>query len=176
MSPRRAEPLAFEYVLLGLIRQQPIHGYELAASLNREESVGLIWQINPSRLYALLEKLEQAGWLLAEIKPGERLQQRKQYCISETGERVFLEWLRSPVSAAHRMRQEFMARLYFALQEGSAAVTELVRNQIQICRMWHDRLTAEVNSLRVSQVFERKVFEYRIGQVQAMLDWLDSLQ
>ena len=175
MSPRRAEPLAVEYVLLGLIRQQPTHGYELAASLNREESVGLIWQINPSRLYALLEKLEHAGWLLAQIKPGEGLQQRKEYRISETGERVFLEWLRSPVNAAHRMRQEFMARLYFALQEGSAAVAELVLNQVKVCRMWHDRLTAEANSLNVEQVFEHKVFKYRIGQVQAMLDWLNSL-
>ncbi len=176
MSPRRAEPLALEYVLLGLIRYQPAHGYELFSLLNKEESIGLVWRIKPGRLYALLDKLEQAGWLLAQIKPGEGLQQRKEYRISETGEQAFQEWLQSPVSAAHRMRQEFMARLFFAQQEGGAAMPHLVQNQALICRSWRDHLTAEVESLTDRQVFERRVFEYRIGQVQAMLDWLESLQ
>jgi DNA-binding PadR family transcriptional regulator len=174
MSPRRADPPTLEFVILGLIRLQPTHGYDLFRTLQQDEGIGLIWQVKPGRLYALLEKLEGQGWLEPDVKPGERFSNRKEYRLTPAGEDAFLEWLHSPVTAAHRMRQEFLARLFFAPYEGIKVLETITSNQKKMCRRWLKSLQQAYQKLDGSQNYERSVLSFRIGQVEAMLHWLEQ--
>ena len=172
MSPRRANPLTLEYVILGLIRLQPTHGYDLFHILQQEEGIGAIWQIKPGRLYALLEKLETLGWLQPEVKL-DGFPPRKQFRLSQAGEEAFMEWLYTPVPSAHRMRQEFLARLFFAPFEGQAALDRIIENQKRTCNSWLESLEKTCQALAPDQNFDRQVYRFRIGQTRAMLEWLD---
>ena len=42
MCPMTPTPLTIEWSLLGLLRQQPMHGYELHQMLSTAEGLGLI--------------------------------------------------------------------------------------------------------------------------------------
>lgn len=176
MSPRKADPPSFEFVMLGLVRLQPSHGYELFHTFSHDHGIGMIWQTKPARMYVVLDKLEELGWLVSEVQTGEGFLPRKQYHISSAGENSFQTWLTTPVMSPHRMRQEFLARLYFILRDDQNAGQEIISRQAEMCRTWLTRLQHEIQNLSDNHPYEREVLLFRTGQVQAMLEWVVNLE
>jgi DNA-binding PadR family transcriptional regulator len=172
MSPRSALPLRLEYVILGLVRRQPTHGYELLQRWNEPGGISLIWQVKTGPLYSALEKLEQLGYLQSSITPGEASPPRKKYHITAAGEQNFLDWIKKPVSTARDFRQDFLARLFFSPDVDPTVMKVLFSLQASICRGW---LTSLERQLAVSVGFERQVFTFRICQVQGILNWLKDM-
>jgi DNA-binding PadR family transcriptional regulator len=172
MSPRSALPLRLEYVILGLIRQQPIHGYELLHRWNKPNGISLIWRIKPGPLYAAMEKLEQLGYLDSSFIHGEVSPPRKEYRITAAGEQAFLGWMQTPVSAARDFRQDFLARLFFGQDVDSVVSEALFSQQEIICQRW---LASLEKQLEASAGFEHQVFTFRICQVQGILKWLKEM-
>ena len=176
MSPRPSAPLTLEFILLGLLDQRPMHGYDLHRELNSLAGVALIWSVKQSRLYALLDKLEQGGLLASELIPGEAHPMRKQFHLTERGHQSLQAWMHSPVQHGREMRQDFLARLYFAQRSGLQAALHLIQDQREVCLGWQTHLEEQVSSLQEEGGFEQLVYEFRIAQVKAMLDWLDTCQ
>ena len=172
MSPRSALPLRLEYVILGLVRRQPIHGYELLQRWNEPNGISLIWQVKTGPLYAALEKLEQLGHLDSLLIPGESSPPRKEYRMTAAGEQAFLDWMKTPVSAARDFRQDFLARLFFCQDVDPAITQVLFSQQESICQRWLDSLKKQLDA---SDSFERQVFTFRICQVQGILKWLKEM-
>jgi PadR family transcriptional regulator, regulatory protein AphA len=114
MSPRKDSPLTIEYLLLGLLDQGPNHGYHLYKELDRFEGVGLVWHIKQGKLYALLDRLETEGLLEAKLISNQEYPPRKEYSLTEHGKMVYQNWMQSPVNHGREMRQDFLARYYFA--------------------------------------------------------------
>ena len=54
-----------ENILLGLLCERPMHGYELARLAQEDQALRAIWRIERSEVYFLLGKLRQKG-LIAE--------------------------------------------------------------------------------------------------------------
>lgn len=171
MSPRPALPLRLEYLLLGLIRRQPSHGYELLRAWNEPDSLGLIWQVKPGPLYAALDKLETLGYLEAEALAGGCAPHRKPYHITPAGEAAFLEWMQTPVCAARDFRQVFLAKLYFSTDVDEDVVAKLLARQQNLCRAW---LASFQQRVATASEFERQVLSFRIRQVQCILEWLSE--
>jgi DNA-binding PadR family transcriptional regulator len=161
-----------EYVLLGLVRRQPIHGYELLQRWNEPNGISLIWRLKPGPLYAALEKLEQMGHFDSVLILGESSPPRKEYCITTAGEQAFLDWMKTPVSAARDFRQDFLARLFFWHDVSPVVVQALLAQQEITCQGWLVSLGKQLND---SVEFERRVVSFRICQVQGILKWLKEL-
>jgi PadR family transcriptional regulator AphA len=171
--PRHQSPLSLEYILLGLLDQNPVHGYDLYKNILHLEGISLVWHIKQSQLYALLDKLEVGGLLNSRLLPGEAHPARKEYRITETGKEVFFAWRASPVSHGREMRQEFLAKLYFAQQAGRKVGLDLIEGQKQTCQGWLADLQAGYSSQADGQLYARMVLRYRLSQTKAMLEWLD---
>ena len=176
MSPRPSAPLTLEFILLGLLDQRPMHGYDLHRELASLAGIALIWSVKQSRLYALLDKLEQGGLLASELIPGEAHPMRKQFRLTEGGRQALHSWMLSPVGHGRDMRQDFLARLYFARRNGKQTALRLIQEQRVICLGWQASLEDQVSLLQKEGQFERLVYEFRIAQVKAMLDWLEACQ
>ncbi len=172
MSPRPSAPLALEYVLLGLLDRQPMHGYDLFKEISTRPEIALVWSIKQSQLYALLDKLEERGLLVSALIPGEAHPDRKEFHPTAAGRKAFRYWMQSPVHHGRDMRQEFLARLYFAAQNGKEFTFELLNQQRQVCQSWKGRLERQFRALEGQNQFARLIFSYRLGQIDAMLDWL----
>lgn len=172
MSPRLQSPLTLEFVLLGLLEQRAMHGYDLYKALNRLEGVGIVWRVKQSKLYALLERLAAGGLLAGKMVPGENRPDRREYALTAEGRARFEAWRSSPVEHMRDVRQEFLARLYFALLAGQGAAHSLIEAQRAACRGWLDDLTLQSGALAEDQLYETMVFRYRISQAEALLDWL----
>lgn len=175
MSPMVRIPYSIEFALLGCLHRQPMHGYELYQHINQPHGVGLIWRIKQSQLYALMDKLESDGLIeVAYIEMQETHPQRKVYHLTQQGEETFLRWVGSPVEETRSVRMEFMAKLYFARQEGKEELASLLLAQEKTAQKWLESLQAQESKAETE--FDRQVFSFRAGQVEATIQWLRSYQ
>ncbi len=171
-----SETLTIEYALLGFLRQQPMHGYEIHQQLTDSHGLGLVWHIKQSQLYALLSKLEQQGYISVILEPQDSRPTRKVFHLTELGQILFLEWVQSPVPQGHKLRLDFLAKLYFAHREASPLTQYLLTQQQQACQQWLITEQARAHALAPQQQFEQLVHQFRLGQLQAMLTWLAHCQ
>ncbi|MFP4345019.1 MAG: helix-turn-helix transcriptional regulator [Anaerolineales bacterium] len=175
MCPMTAAPLDLEWSLLGFLRQEPTHGYELHRRLSRSRGLGLVWHLKQSQLYALLAKLEEQGYVDHTLEPQASRPPRKVYDLTEAGRQALLEWVQAPVEHGREFRQEFLAKLYFARREGEEVVHRLLAGQRAVCRRWLEEQN-EAEALREERPYEWLVFEFRTGQIRAMLEWLETCE
>lgn len=171
--PRSSQPFRLEYILLGLLRRGPRHGYELIQIWQEPNGLGQIWVLKPALLYAALEKLEKLGLLEYRIIPQSASPARKEYTITAQGQNAFLSWLNSPVSSARDFRQDFLARLYFWQDVEPGMMADLIQRQRELCQAW---LISLENQLENVSGFSGQVVLFRYYQVQSILTWLDELE
>lgn len=174
MSPRSQAPLSTEFILLGFAAQGPVHGYDLHKQISTLDGISSIWHVKQAQLYALLDKLETLGYLEAAPAPGAAFAPRKVYHLTGAGRQAFETWLISPVAHARQIRQEFLARLYFARLAGPETANRLIGAQIEACRGWQQALQARLAGEEAAGAFQRTVDSYRLSQIEAALGWLEQ--
>jgi PadR family transcriptional regulator, regulatory protein AphA len=169
--------LTLEHALLGFLRRGPQHGYAIHKALADPSGLGPVWQIKLSQLYALLHKLEEAGYVTASIEPQTNKPARKLFHLTAEGETAFLDWVQSPVKHGRSLRLEFLVKLYFARREGAAVGGHLLAAQQAQGQVWlaaaEKRVAVENENGRQ---YGRLVHQFRLGQIQAMLAWLQECE
>ena len=172
MSPRMRRSMTNEYALLGYLQRGPLHGYQLHQELNNPLGAGRVWQVKQAQLYAWLGKLEEDGLIASSLQPQETRPARRVFRITDRGQQAFEVWLSTPVQAPRQMRQEFQLKLYFARRQNQEALKRLLELQQAACENWLKNHQNSGGPEEKEQSFAWMVDQYRIGQVQAMLDWL----
>jgi DNA-binding PadR family transcriptional regulator len=172
MSPRHSAALTLEHILLALLDQKPMHGYELYQELCEIKGISLIWNIKQALLYAILDKLEERGFLSCQVVQGETYPRRKYFYLTEIGKNSLLAWRKTPVRRARDIRQEFLAKLIVARLHGKSDLLELIHIQEQACQTWLNELQTNVPHLDQEHMDEWFVYSFRINWVEAILKWL----
>ncbi|MBN1810367.1 MAG: PadR family transcriptional regulator [Anaerolineae bacterium] len=169
MSDQRRLPL--EQALLGFLTQGSMHGYDLHR--HAQEELGRIWHMGISNIYSALKQLEQDGYVESTLSPQNGRPPRKVYCITRPGRKSFRNWVKQPVPNIRRLRVEFLAKLYFLHTLGMQGVEDLIMAQKVICQEHATRLKQGVTECE-SQDFDRLVFDFRLHQIEAILEWLET--
>jgi PadR family transcriptional regulator AphA len=167
-------PLAMEYALLGLVRQRSMHAYEIHQMLTQAEALGLVWQIKQGQTYALLARLEDAGYLASTLEAQDARPPRKILRLTSAGEAAFTRWLAMPVRHGRDFRLEFLAKLFFAAQEPGAVLADLLEAQRAACQELIDQLNERIAAVSPDRPYDRLVLRFRLGQLDATLLWLDD--
>ncbi|MCA1554790.1 MAG: PadR family transcriptional regulator [Chloroflexi bacterium] len=175
MSPMIRLPLSIEHALLGFLRQHPMHGYEIHQALREPSGLWLVWRLKQSQLYALLAKLEEEGFINSTLQPQAQGPTRRVYRLTAAGRQRFRRWVKTPVPHGREMRQEFLAKLFFAQREGAAVAKQLIEAQRATCREWLQQQQTQMQSRSV-EPFPFYVQQYRIGQIKATLAWLNTCE
>lgn len=176
MSPKRKTSLSIEHALLGFILEQPLHGYEIHQRLQAARQLGLVWHLKQAHLYALLSKLEAEGLIAAELIPQEARPPRRLLHLTEIGRAAFDDWVAAPVQHGRDLRIEFLAKLFWAQQLGATLTEQLIAAQREECRLWLDTLRTEMEQIEGATPYALLVLEFRRGQIEAMLEWLDTCE
>ncbi|NOQ39006.1 MAG: hypothetical protein GQ562_01695 [Anaerolineales bacterium] len=82
--------------------------------------------------------------------------------------------MNSPVMSSRYIRLAFLSKLYFLLREKEGGAVELIDQQIKICQSWLQNLQRQHQSLEMDDFINSQVFLFRIGQIKAMLEWLEN--
>jgi PadR family transcriptional regulator AphA len=173
MSPMTKIPLTIEYALLGVLRRQPMHGYELHRHLSSADALGTVWHMPQNRLYALLGRLEEEGYVTSQAEQPTNRPTRKVFHITKPGEEAFHQWVKRPVQQGRKVRLEFLVKLFFACQSGNTAAIALIEQQKQECISWVIGTQSAVGAENPGTSYLMLVQQFRIGQIEAMISWLD---
>ena len=176
MSPMVRRSITLEFALLGFLRQGPLHGYQLYRQLCDPAGLGRVWRLKQAQLYALLDKLEKDGYVTSSLQPQKARPARRVFSLTAAGERTFQDWLSTPVQAPRQMRQEFQAKLYFSQRESQEAPERLIAVQRAACQHWLEYQQTLAIKDDHDHSYAWQVDQYRVGQIRAMLDWLDICQ
>ena len=149
-----------------------MHGYEIYQRLTAQQGLWPIWRLKQSQLYALLARLEEQGYLAADLQPQAVRPPRKIYSLTAAGRTAFLDWLHSPVARGRQMRIEFLARFYFACRQGQPVADNLLAQQTVICEQWLAELRRLAPAPGEPEIFVHAVHQFRVRQVQSFLAWL----
>lgn len=147
MPPKPAGMQSLEYVLLGMLAQQPRHGYELHKELSNLEGLGLVWRIKQAQLYALLDKLESQGYLSSRTITTESHPPRKEFHLTQAGHKAFEAWMLSPVEHGREIRQGFLAKFYFARLYGEETARRVIEAQRDVLNKLYAHMESEQDAL-----------------------------
>ncbi len=82
-----------ELLLLGLLRKQEMHGYQLAEFLDAHLS--MFFELKKATAYNLLGKMEERGWVASHEEQEGKRPPRRVYGITPEGEAVFQNLMRT---------------------------------------------------------------------------------
>lgn len=174
MSPMVKLPLSMEYALLGFVRDGPSYPYQVHRQLEQTAMLHMVWHLKQRQTYALLERLEEEGLLASTTLEQGRRPPRRMLQLTVQGLAAYCRWVVQPVAHGRAFRQEFMAKLYFAQREGSDTVAALINRQIAACNEWLGAFQRQLAADTSADRLDWLVIQFRIGQLEAILTWLDQ--
>jgi DNA-binding PadR family transcriptional regulator len=163
-----------ELAILGLLKQQPMHGYQLSRELG--ESLGGFWRVSYGSLYPTLRRLERNG-LVAPVPGGTTGGRRKTvFGITEQGERAFLELLQETPADTSTEDTRFRVRLaFFRYLPPETRIRQLERRRAFLT----ERLEHIDDSLRTTREgaddYALAVMEHGRAATESDIAWLDDL-
>ncbi len=160
-----------EYILLALLCERSMHGYELAQIVRDDEALRTIWRIERSEIYFLLGKLAKGGLIVEGASEREGGPTRVIYEPTGKGREILLAWLQTPEKHARNLRTALLARVYLAMRLAPSVALTLIDAQKQVLVDWLDRQRACKYEDEVVQLVHR----LRESQVQATLEVLDRM-
>jgi DNA-binding PadR family transcriptional regulator len=162
--------------LLGLLAQQPRHGYELHAAFEAVVGGQANWDVKPGQVYTTLARLEEAGLVAQEAVQQDGGPEKRIFAITESGRRELAAWMAQPVPSEHQ-RDEFFLKLMLSIATGIADPRRLIYTQRgHLYRELHaitGRRTASDPRRQLAQIL---LFDQVIMHLEANLRWLDIVE
>jgi len=171
---RKQDPLSVEFLLLGIIRKQPIHAYDLDKMLKEKEEFSVVWRFNQSQLYAILDKLEKNNLIQSEITQGSAFPFRKIYTLTQEGEDAFQAWKVRPVEKPRELRSDFLVKLYFLKDEPYQIFESVIKQQIMLCNQWIELQNTHLKNQPEDAVYLRMVYQFRLESLRSNVTWLNE--
>ena len=159
-----------EYVILGILMKQERHGYEIHTLLS--SGLGRAWYAGISQVYALLKRLEAAEKVVSVVEQQDNRPAKHVYSITQKGREAFLQWLHTPLERMRDLRLEFLAKLFFIKELNFNGSDELIKKQMDIFQAQLSDIKQQEKSCH--EGFECLVLQFRIGQIEAVLSWLQD--
>lgn len=163
-----------ELAILGLVVEQPRHGYEIERVI--EERGMRNWtEVGFSSIYYLLKKLEQEGYVEGQLVEAARGPARKVYHASPSGQRA----LRAGVLEALSVPQ----RSYPSVQLGLSHLPGIpAADAVAALGQYRENLAGQLAEVRQGwetkkplPLFIEAMFEHSTTMIQAELSWVEGL-
>ena len=159
-----------DLAILGLLRDQPHHGYERKQQL---AELGF-WKVSFGSLYPAIKRLEKRGFIEALRASG----RRKAYRITDAGREAFEEMLAADPGQVEEDRRFQIRLAFFRYVEPALRIQTLQRRRRQLI----DRLGTSRGALREATArrgsldrYTRALMERSLRTTEADIEWLDEL-
>lgn len=166
-----------EYIILGLLKSQSMHGYEMFQKFENS-TLGEIMHLEMNQMYAFIKKLERLSYIETTLEPQETRPPRKIHALTPEGNAVFQEWLTQPVEKPRDIRIIFLLKLYFVEKFMPQTMSNLIDQEISACKSFLQHLESKhpSDTIKDDTFFEQIVLRSRIHQTRALLEWMHELQ
>jgi DNA-binding PadR family transcriptional regulator len=159
--------MSVPHTLLGLLEQEPRHGYDLKRDY--DTYFGRHKPLPFGQVYATLARLERDGKVTpGEIEPGDG-PDRKRYAITDEGKGELEVWLREPTAAEPHLQTMVFTKVALTLMLGRPA-----EDCLDTQRASHLERRKELNELkRTGTLVDGLLADYGLFHLEADLRWMD---
>jgi len=167
-------PFPARYAVLGLLIEQPCHGYELSSRL--EAALGPVWQVARSRLYLALRRMEEQGMVSVRTQVQRNRPDRRTYSVTAAGVEAFWRWATTPVRHVRDARVELLAKLFFLHRLDAARLGPFIEGQLAFLDRLRERFAAKERLPMDDPILARLALRFRIGQVESLIAFLRTAE
>jgi DNA-binding PadR family transcriptional regulator len=120
--------MSLRYGILGLLTQEPLHGYEIKSRF--ETLLGGAWEVNIGQVYSTLQRLEHDGLIEAVGERGDR--GKLAYQVTAYGRRQLEQWLTEPETGPQSLRETLFVKLLLLRRLAKGHVDTLLTRQRRV--------------------------------------------
>lgn len=159
--------MSVPYALLGLLEQEPRHGYELKRLFDRYFAPD--HPLAFAQVYSTLGRLEGRGRVRLESIERAEGPDRRRYAITDEGTRELERWLEQPLDAEPHLQASLFTKVALAVLSGRP-VEPLVDTE----RHAHLERMRELTAIRRTATMPVALLaDYALFHLEADLRWLD---
>ena len=164
--------MSLKYGLLGLLVEEPLHGYEVK---NRFEAMlGGTWEVNIGQVYTTLQRLERDGLVRPAGERGDR--GKLLYEISDSGRQALNEWLAQPESGPQELREDIYVKLLLAARLANGDLGPLLRRQKRAyLQRLRDLNQLEARAKKDGRTDLARLVRGALLHTEADIKWIDEL-
>jgi DNA-binding PadR family transcriptional regulator len=164
--------LSLKYGLLGLLAEEPLHGYEVK---NRFEAMlGGTWEVNIGQVYTTLQRLERDGLVRPAGERGDR--GKLLYEVSDAGRKALHEWLAQPESGPQELREDIYVKLLLAARVVNGNLGPLLSRQKRAyLQRLRDLNQLEARAKREGRTDLARLVRGALLHTEADIKWIDEL-
>ncbi len=128
---RRRDLLLGEWACLGVLYDDPAHGFAIASALRPGGELGRVWSRSRALTYRSLDQLVDRGLVRAVgEEPGIAGGNRTMLAATRTGRAELRRWLATPVEHLRDLRSELLLKLMIAQRNGIDVDAMLTRQRV----------------------------------------------
>ncbi|HEX6581554.1 MAG TPA: PadR family transcriptional regulator [Actinomycetota bacterium] len=163
-----------ELAVLGLLKERPMHGYQLSRELG--DSLGGLWRVSYGSLYPTLRRLERDAAIESEAGDVRGARRKKVYRITPKGEQIFIELLQESPQDTQTEDARFRMRLAFFRYLPPETRIRLLERRRQALK---ERLSTIAESVRTGRGgtddYGRALIEHNRAITESDITWLEQL-
>jgi len=163
-----------ELAILGLLKERPMHGYQLNRELS--EQLGGLWRVSYGSLYPSLRRLERDGAIRrSEAAAGTGARRKTVYAITPEGEALFLDLLQEPALENQTEDARFRVRLAFFRYLPPETRVRLLERRRQGLQERLAEVKAHLRDPGTTDDYQRALMEHARAATEADIAWLNDL-
>jgi len=168
--------MSVRYALLGLLAQQPRHGYELRAAFEALVGGKENWDLKPAQVYSTLARLEESGLVAEEAIEKEAGPEKRVYAITEAGRDDLYGWFAAAVAGEH-VRDEIFIKLMLSLTADGNLTRQVIHTQRAALYRDLHRVTEQRQAVDPSTGLAHiLLLDKTVMHLEADLRWLDMVE
>jgi tRNA-Thr(GGU) m(6)t(6)A37 methyltransferase TsaA len=168
----RTEPTLTEWAVLGLLRERPAHGWDLARAFASDGEIGQIWTVSRPLVYRAITVLRDLGYVVERgSAPSTTGPHRVLLAPTPRGRQALRRWLARPTEHIRDLRSELLVKLLLLSRAGDDQ-TALLRAQLAVLARGEATLTGRVAEARG---FDRTVAVWRLSTATAARAFVEAL-
>jgi DNA-binding PadR family transcriptional regulator len=169
----RPGKIRFRFLILGLLSQQPMSGYDIKRFL--EDLSWLIGNVSFGGLYPVLHALLDDGMVTVDVVPGDGKPSRKIYTITEIGRGVLKEWAERPVASDVSLKAFAMCLILAGSFSHAGLVARLEQRRTQVLEHEATLVKALEGLDQGEDLGQSLALEYGLAIADAESAWLNRI-
>lgn len=161
-----------ELAILGLLKERPMHGYELKKRLSY--MLGHFWTVSYGSLYPALKRLEKSGSIERAYAVKEKTRNRNVFRITARGEKAFMRLLTADIAAAADTEKFDLRMAFFQYLEPEERL-ELLEMRRRFLADQVARFKAYRSSNKDEDLYRTGLLRHKANQAKSDIRWLDRL-
>lgn len=170
--------MSIKHVLLALLAEEPIHGYELKKRY--DETLGALWPVQQAQIYNNLRLLEKDGLVELDARiEQENLPDRKHFRLTDAGRVELEEWVRTPVQSGRQLKDDLYLKLttLASVLDQADVLAELLWQQRAVYLQQLRELERALNEAETNHdAVSASLLDGAILHTEADLTWLDRCE